>query len=95
MNKNSISGCTYFFFTGNPNTWFPETHSHTQIWTLFEFVNTCELLDASYENQNLVYGLNWDVQIHCNYDNNVFICLKTSIYHTVAMLMCPHWLKHF
>ena len=24
MNKNSISGCTYFFLTGNPNTWFPK-----------------------------------------------------------------------
>ncbi len=25
--KNSISRCTYFFFTGNPNTWFPK-HTH-------------------------------------------------------------------
>ena len=38
MNKNSISGCTYFFFTGNLNTWLPENHPRTQIrmnyWTL-------------------------------------------------------------
>ncbi len=44
-NKNSISGCTYFFFTGNLNTWLPETHP-TQIRTLFGFVNPYELLDA-------------------------------------------------
>ncbi len=44
--KSSISGCTYFFFTGNPNTWFPETHPPTQIRTLFGFVNPYELLDA-------------------------------------------------
>ena len=46
MNKYSISGCTYFFFTGNPNTWLPETHPPTQIRTLFGFVNPYELLDA-------------------------------------------------
>ncbi len=50
MNKNSISGCTYFFlyifffFTGNLNAC--QNHPPTQIQTLFGFVNPYGKVDV-------------------------------------------------